>query len=536
MRVSNILICLLLCFLSCSKYEWTNPYDPISDKALFTPSGPGAVMEGNSVKVSWSQSNDKISGFALFRSVEGEPITSLAQVEKTTTAYVDATVTAGKRYTYYIVAVAGNNNSDTVKFGITPIFLVSVSTGSVSEITPTSAKVSAEITNAGGGSIISRGICWSTTPGPTISGAGTTAEYIDGTGAFVSNLSSLQPGTIYYARAYSSNSRGVSYGAEVIFSTLGGAKLTTAIVTSISSNGAVSGGDITDDGGTPNTSRGVCWSTSQNPTIANAKTVDGSGTGSFTSNITGLSASTTYYVRAYATNQYVTTYGQQVIFITNSIQTNENQFLPFIRFDGASSYVLVGQSDISTKINNAGVNFTIEGWVKLSLPTQYHQTIISSGYDGNGWNNYNIFLYNNRLNCTFRNGATLNIGTNFPTDSIWHHFAIIYENKKTTVIYIDGIEQIRANNTGMFVEPTPNLTIGTRIDPTLGPENFFNGGIRQLRISGNVRYTSNFQPQLDNTIDASTISFWDLNEGAGTTIAANISSYNGILYNGLWVK
>ena len=317
MRGLSLLICLILFLLSCSKFDWVNPYDPISAKTLFTPSGPGAEMQGNSVKLMWTQRNSKISGFALFRSVEGEPITSLAQVEKTATEYIDATVTAGKRYTYYIVAVAGNNNSDTVKVGITPIFLVSVSTGLVSEITFTSAKVSAEITNAGGGSIISRGICWSTTPGPTISGAGTTAEYIDGTGAFVSNLSSLQPGTIYYARAYSSNSRGVSYGSEVIFSTLGGAKLTTAIVTSISSNGAVSGGDITDDGGTPNTSRGVCWSTSQNPTIANAKTVDSSGTGLFTSNITGLSTSTTYYVRAYATNQYGTTYGQQQTF--NSI-------------------------------------------------------------------------------------------------------------------------------------------------------------------------------------------------------------------------
>ena len=529
-------IVFLFFLLSCSKFDWVNPYDPISAKTLFTPSGPGAEMQGNSVKLMWTQRNSKISGFALFRSVEGEPITSLAQVEKTATEYIDATVTAGKRYTYYIVAVAGNNNSDTVKVGITPIFLVSVSTGLVSEITFTSAKVSAEITNAGGGSIISRGICWSTTPGPTISGAGTTAEYIDGTGAFVSNLSSLQPGTIYYARAYSSNSRGVSYGSEVIFSTLGGAKLTTAIVTSISSNGAVSGGDITDDGGTPNTSRGVCWSTSQNPTIANAKTVDSSGTGLFTSNITGLSTSTTYYVRAYATNQYGTTYGQQVIFITNSIQTNENQFLPYILFDGASSYVSVGQTDISTKINNAGVNFTIEGWVKTSLPNKDYQTIITSGEDNSGWNDFSIYINANRLSCSFRNGFNLSISTDYPVDTDWHHFALTYENKKVTVIYIDGIEKIRSNNVGMSLASiTTNLTIGT-VTAVSGQREYFIGGIRQLRISGNVRYTSNFQPQLDNSIEASTIAFWDLNEGIGTTIAANISSYNGILYNGLWVK
>ncbi|GAA4733423.1 hypothetical protein [Flavisolibacter ginsenosidimutans] len=96
------------------------------------------------------------------------------------------------------------------------------------------------------------------------------------------------------------------------------ATVTTNSVTSVTSSTATSGGNVSSDGGAAVTARGVCWSTSQNPTIANNKTSDGLGSGSFTSNITGLTANTTYYARAYATNSVGTAYGNQVSFTTNA--------------------------------------------------------------------------------------------------------------------------------------------------------------------------------------------------------------------------
>jgi uncharacterized protein (TIGR02145 family) len=64
----------------------------------------------------------------------------------------------------------------------------------------------------------------------------------------------------------------------------------------------------------------VCWSNTQTPTTSNFKTTDGSGINTFTSNLTGLTSNTTYYVRAYATNSAGTAYGNQVSFLTtNSI-------------------------------------------------------------------------------------------------------------------------------------------------------------------------------------------------------------------------
>ncbi len=94
--------------------------------------------------------------------------------------------------------------------------------------------------------------------------------------------------------------------------------LSTAEVTEITQTTASSGGNITDDGGATVTARGVCWSTNHTPTINDSKTEDGTGTGSFTSNISGLEPNTTYYVRAYATNEVGTAYGEQQIFTTEA--------------------------------------------------------------------------------------------------------------------------------------------------------------------------------------------------------------------------
>ncbi len=95
--------------------------------------------------------------------------------------------------------------------------------------------------------------------------------------------------------------------------------LTTAEVTEITLNSATSGGNITDDGGAEITARGVVWSTAENPTVDNnhGKTIDGIGKGEFTSDITGLTPGTTYFVRSYAVNSSGTAYGNQLSFITD---------------------------------------------------------------------------------------------------------------------------------------------------------------------------------------------------------------------------
>ncbi|HET9571892.1 MAG TPA: hypothetical protein VFP20_10850 [Bacteroidales bacterium] len=93
--------------------------------------------------------------------------------------------------------------------------------------------------------------------------------------------------------------------------------LTTATVSSITANSVISGGNIISSGGGTIIERGVCWSTSPDPTLSDSKTSDGTGTGAFTSLLTGLTVGTTYYMRAYATNSSYTAYGSEVHFSTS---------------------------------------------------------------------------------------------------------------------------------------------------------------------------------------------------------------------------
>jgi len=98
--------------------------------------------------------------------------------------------------------------------------------------------------------------------------------------------------------------------------------LTTAAVTGITSSSAISGGNITSDGETAITARGICWSTNTTPTTASEQTSSGTGSGSFSSVLIGLTANTTYYVRSYATNSVGTGYGDIISFTTSSIEDN----------------------------------------------------------------------------------------------------------------------------------------------------------------------------------------------------------------------
>jgi hypothetical protein len=92
--------------------------------------------------------------------------------------------------------------------------------------------------------------------------------------------------------------------------------VTTTTVTSITMTTATGGGNVTADGGEPVTAKGICWAKTASPTLSNITSVDGSGTGEYTSHLSMLSGGTLYYVRAYATNKAGTAYGSEVTFTT----------------------------------------------------------------------------------------------------------------------------------------------------------------------------------------------------------------------------
>ncbi len=142
------------------------------------------------------------------------------------------------------------------------------------------------------------------------------------------------------------------------------ATLTTNAATSVTNIAAISGGNITSDGGTPVTARGICWSTSPNPTVSNSTTNNGTGTGAFTSNISGLLGSTVYYVRSYAVNTTGIAYGNQVTF-TTPVPTP-----PSLTTTAFSSITSVSVATGGSIVNNGGALVTARGvvWDTLTNP------------------------------------------------------------------------------------------------------------------------------------------------------------------------
>ncbi len=194
---------------------------------------------------------------------------------------------------------------------------IKVETGEVSGILATTAKITGYIIGTGDG-IKYYGHCYSKTPNPTILDSKTEFAMAIGLGVYTSFLQDLEPGVKYYAKAYLLRDNVAIYGNEINFTTASAdlPELTTTVVTDITQTTAVSGGNITSDGGAPVFTRGVCWSILPGPTISDSKTTNGPGTGTFISNLTGLTSMNKYYIRAYAINGAGTSYGNELNFTT----------------------------------------------------------------------------------------------------------------------------------------------------------------------------------------------------------------------------
>jgi hypothetical protein len=228
--------------------------------------------------------------------------------------------------THYYYAASYATNSAGTSYGAQIYFSTALSlssTTAASSITSTSASTGGVLAPFGTVSFAWKyGTAYSLTSNavaPLYVDAGTYPAIAGLT--YVTNLTGLTSNTIYYIRAYAETTFGVfSYGPELSFTTaapIAPVVAATNPITNITSVSGTSGGAITSDGGVPVTAKGVCWGTSANPTVGVGNfTSDGTGTAAFISNITGLTASTTYYVRAYATNSVGTSYGTQVTFTT----------------------------------------------------------------------------------------------------------------------------------------------------------------------------------------------------------------------------
>ena len=241
----------------------------------------------------------------------------------TGTGYFTGNLTGLSSGTTYYVCSYATNSAGTGYGGQISFTTLAIptltSTSAVTGVTCTSATSGGYVSSDGGSAISARGVCYATIPNPTIANSKTT----DGgtTGSWTSGTMTLVPGTMYYVKSYATNSIGTGYGPQVNYtqSIAVPALATTTAASSITINSAISGGNVTSDGCGTVTTRGICWATTPNPTTSNSIFANGSGTGTYTGNLTGLASGTTYYVRSYAINSAGTGYGGQISFTTSAI-------------------------------------------------------------------------------------------------------------------------------------------------------------------------------------------------------------------------
>jgi hypothetical protein len=213
------------------------------------------------------------------------------------------------------------------------------------------------------------------------------------------NISGLSLGTIYHYRIKAVNTIGTTYGSDLIFTTVNFPTLITTAINNVTINSAYSGGNIISDGGSPVTARGICWSTSINPTNAlSTKTIDGSGTGTFVSSFTGLLSNTTYYVRAYATNIAGTSYGDEISFTTapgiDDLLTGGSTSI------NGKTWVL---STVATTGADGGGPITSEMLLSVTLPDNFLGLFgLGTEYD-----NEFTFYYNGDYRMNPKNGNVL---------------------------------------------------------------------------------------------------------------------------------
>lgn len=263
----------------------------------------------------------------------------------------------------------------------------------LNDINGSSANITCNLINTENFNIDDYGLCWN------ISGNPTTNDYINksnslGDTIFSKSMTDLEPETDYYVKGFLTINGTTIYSDQIKISTSNGLpSLTTTAISEITAISATSGGVISDDNGFEITARGICWSTTSNPTISDNKTIDGSGTGSFTSNITGLSVSTTYFIRSYATNATGTVYGNEISFTTED-------GLPIGLTTTAISDITATTATSGGNISDDGsFNITYRGvcWSKTTNPT------ISDNYtlDGTGVGSYTSYITDLEINTTY---------------------------------------------------------------------------------------------------------------------------------------
>jgi uncharacterized protein (TIGR02145 family) len=363
-----------------------------------TPTGPSSASV--SFGLPTYDGGSPITGYV----VSATP-TSSAPAKRKSSAIITATGTAppiivtgltfGVNYIFTVLAtnIVGPSPSIATTNTVTPCVL---NTATAASSSPT-LTVNTILTNITHSTTIATGI-------GTATGlpSGVTASWLAGT-ITISGTPTVT-GIFNYTIPLTGGCGSVNATGTITVAAAALATLSTTTVTSITDFGAISGGNITSDGGSSVTVKGVVWSSSNSPNVSlSTKTTDGTGTGTFTSTISGLTANTRYYVRAYATNASGTSYGSVLTFITTAVPNtvpgaptgvmaaagNAQAIVSFIAPSSNGGSAITGYTVTSNPAPTGGVPVTWTGTgpsitaTGLTNGTPYTFTVVATNVVGN---------------------------------------------------------------------------------------------------------------------------------------------------------
>lgn len=363
-KIFNIQFILFVAFISSCKHD---PEPPVITTSEASSISYTTAVSGGSIT---DEGGDPVIEKGVCWSIGTSPTVTDNKTEEPAGAgsFTSSLTGLTQNTTYFVRAYAtnsaGTGYGNAVSFKTLKTGVAVISTAAISSVTGYSAVAGGNITDESGAAVIERGVCWATQANPTTGNSKTSNG--SGPGNFSTDLANLVPGTTYYIRSYAINSEGTSYGNEVTFTTSAVLPtITTAVVTGVTSLSADAGGDVTYNGGATISERGICWSTSRNPVTSGDKTVSGTGTGAFTASMTGLTGSTTYYVRAYAVNSAGTAYGNEVTF------TSAPPVPPVLGTTGISAVTTSSYTSGGNITSNGGAAITARGvcWNTTGNPT-----------------------------------------------------------------------------------------------------------------------------------------------------------------------
>ncbi len=523
MKIKYIALFLLLALVSCQR-------DEEMEIGQISVSNERLEASYSSVEISCSfQANVTIKNVQAYLSTEADfsSAKSYSLSEKSKNTFGTTIEGLKDASTYYVRYQISNRWSSKMinevsEFKTIPYTTPTVQTNEVTDVTYNSAKVGGTIAANGGKEIKECGIVYSTNQNPTTADSKITNG--SGLGEFMCNLTDLQDGTIYYARAYAVNEKGTSYGEEVSFTTKAKtiATIITKSATNVSYTSAAVGGNVTDNGGLEVTERGVVYSTNQNPTTANNKVTNGSGLGEFTCNLTDLQDGVTYYARAYAINAKGTAYGEEVSF------TTKKQFVPTIVTTQPTNIAYNSATVGGNVTNDGGAEVTERGIVYAT--TQNPTTADSKVSNGSGLGEFTYNLtdlqdgtsYYVRAYAINAKGTSYGEEVSFTTKT--KTIATVATTPVTNVSYTSAIVSGNVTNDGGASVTERGICYSTSVNPTTVDTKVTNGSglgeftcnLTDLQI-GTTYYVRAYAINVKGTAYSKEISFTttQLKEGEG---------------------